>query len=75
MTFKGKLDTTDLVFKDLSIIRFDLSQKYFVILIIYKNIKIKDLNIADKVPVEIIAMRHVHNHAQPLIRFQYSVLP
>lgn len=44
MTFKGKYDSTSLLFKDLSILKFDLLIKYFITLTIYRNVNDNDPN-------------------------------
>ena len=38
ITFKGKYDSTDQLFKNLNVLKFDLLNQYFIMLTIYKNI-------------------------------------
>lgn len=44
MAYKGKYDSTDLLFKELNILKFDLLLKYFTALTIYKYVNDNDLN-------------------------------
>ena len=44
ITFKGKYDSTNILFKDLNIVKFDLLMKYFITLTIYKNVYDNDPN-------------------------------
>ncbi len=44
MTFRGRYDSTDLLFKELNILKFDLLIKYCITLTIYKNVNDSDAN-------------------------------
>ncbi len=44
MSSKGKYDSTDLLFKDLNILKFELLIRYFITLTIHKNVNDPDPN-------------------------------